>query len=404
MINASLGAHYSNQFVSTSIKWWWQTLFGKVDTKAKIELTERLSSEFGGQAVLVYKGRDAIELALRGYGFTNSTDVILTQAFTCYAIEEAIVRAGAKPVYVDLGDSQLNLNVKTLETARKKHGKKIKAVIVQNTLGHPAEMRKIHEWCRENKICLIEDLAQSFGALDEIQTVGMFGDATVLSFGRDKVIDAVSGGAVVFRTKPTQALPTLAQPAKFVILKDLAYPFLTWLIRGSFDWGLGKLIHKFLTLVGLMGNPTQAPTTQMTNLPPAFADLALGQLSQTSAHRQHRREVAALYLKGLADTPVKLLTKTEHLKTASLLRVAATVNNPASLLTWLKTNNIHLTDRWYRTPVDSGQLNSPTVYVDGSCPNAEKLAETIINLPTHSKITAQDAVKIIAAIQKFWQK
>jgi len=401
MINASLGAHYSSQLVHRSIGLWWRTLLGLPVTDVSSQLQAELEATFGGQAVLVYKGRDAIELALRGFGINTHSQTVLTQAFTCHAIEEAITRAGAHTHYVDLGKNQLNLTVETLSQAYKQ-AKNVKAVIVQNTLGHPAEMAKLAAWCKKHEVLLIEDLAQSYGATANGKLLGTFGDAVILSFGRDKVIDAVSGGAVIFRQKPTQSLPKLPSTPKSAVLSDLAYPFFTWLIRSTYDVLLGKVIHKVLTVTGIMNNPTQSRTNMMTALPASLALLALWQLKQVEMVRRIRQVTAALYLEKLTDTPIKLLTKTAELKTGSLLRVAATIDKPQALLALLRAYNIHLTDRWYRTPVDCGQLKCETHYQAGSCPNAEKMSDTIINLPTHAKISLTDAEKIISIIKQFF--
>lgn len=404
MINASLGAHYSPRFVSRSIGLFWRTMLGMSNNQAIATLKQKLNHIFSGQTVLTYKGRDAIELALRGYGLTNRQAVVLTQAFTCFAIEEAIVRAGATPEYVDLGKNQLNLTTATLQQAAKRHGKKVKAVIVQHSLGHPAEIGKIRQWCDKHSILLIEDLAQSFGGLGEGKPLGTYGDAVILSFGRDKVIDAVTGGAVVFRTAPTNNHAAFLQPPKAIILKDLAYPFFTWLIRATYDSGLGKVIHRLLTVIRLMGNPTQAPTKTITALPNSIASLALLQLESFETQLGHRQSIAQLYLAELAETPLKFLTEEPDLHDGSLLRVAATTDDPAALLGFLKQHNIHLTDRWYRTPVDCGLTKCDTVYQQGQCPRAAQLSETIINLPTHQKITEREAKKIIATIKKFFAK
>lgn len=405
MISASLGAHYSNQFIKTSIGLFWHSLFGSwVADNSRTNLRKKLEDQFGGTASLVYKGRDAIEVVLRAYELTQPTDVVLTQAFTCLAIEEGILRAGATPSYVDVGDGQLNLTVKTLERAYQQHGTTVKAVIVQHSLGHPAEIEAIARWCSKHSILLIEDLAQSYGARQEGALLGTFGDAVILSFGRDKVIDAVSGGAAVFRTQPVNAPINFPLPPKPAVLKDLAYPFFTGLIRGSYDLIIGKLIHKTLTLLGLMGNPTQSPTKTITALPESLARLTLVQLTRHDQIRSHRQTIAALYLEGLADTPLQLYTQKSHLTNGSLLRVTGSTNQPTALLAALKAHHIHLTDRWYRSPVDGGQLKFKTRYQNGSCPNAEKLTETIINLPTHPKITIKDAVKIIGLVQQYLEK
>ena len=404
MINASLGAHYDGSFVWQSMMLWWQTLLGIKHQESADELQQKLSNTFGGKVVLTYKGRDAIELALRGYGLTSNKDVVLTQAFTCFAIEEAIVRAGAKPVYVDLAKDQLNFNVKSLQAAGKKHGKNVKAVIVQHGLGHPAEIDKIREWCNRQGVLVIEDLAQSFGAAGAGKPLGSFGDAVILSFGRDKVIDAVTGGAVIFRTPAKNNQLSFLPPAKGIILKDLAYPFFTWLIRNTYFWlGLGKLIHRLLTIAVLMGNPTQAPTQTITALPGGVAKLALTQLQTLEKNLQHRRKTAKLYLQELQSLPGKIITTEADTQYGTILRFVLTTDDPQALLSFWKKHGIHLTDRWYRSPVDCGNLQCDTSYQSGTAPRAEKMSQTVINLPTHSKINQRQAEKIIAVTKKFFK-
>src|SRR5258708_9097790 len=94
-------------------------------------------------AFLFYKGRDAIEFALRVLEI-GKEDVVLTQAFTCHAIEEAIVRAGTVPTFVDLAEGEMNPSVQTIQNAVKE--KKIdipKALIIQHTLGVPANIKEV---------------------------------------------------------------------------------------------------------------------------------------------------------------------------------------------------------------------------------------------------------------------
>ena len=275
-------------------------------------------------------------------------------------------------------------------------------------MGHPAEITKIKDWCDKHQLVLIEDLAQSYGAtaLDggsSSKPLGSLADTIVLSFGRDKVIDAVSGGAVIFRNSSLTP-PTLDFPPTAMVLKDLTYPFFTWLIRATYSIGLGKIIHKSLTLLGLMNNPTQSPTTQATTLPNSLAQLALLQLKNLDQTRFHRQKIAIFYLKNLTNIPLHPLTRAETLDHASLLRWAATTDHPKKLLHFLKRHQVHLTDRWYRSPVDCGKLNCATNYESKSCPQAEQLADTIINLPTHPKITIAQAQKITNLIKKYFKK
>ena len=69
-----------------------------------------------------------------------------------------------------------------------------------------------------------------------------------------------------------------------------------------------------------------------------------------------------------------------------------------SLLNFLAKHQIYLFDRWYKKPVDSGSLKFSSNYQSSSCPQAEKLTQTIINLPTHQNISLADAEKIVKLV------
>ena len=434
MINASLGAHYSEKFIFQSLKQLLKQVFLIPKKDLRPHLQKKLAKLFESNKnniQLVYKGRDAIELSLKKYGITNPKDGVITQAFTCSAIEEGILRAGATPLYTDIGKNQLNLTVESLEKTWAEHNSKhkIKAILVQHSLGHPAEIKKISAWCKKKNILLIEDLAQSFGATDEEKKLlGTYADTIILSFGRDKVIDAITGGAVIFKTNFNNLLKKslikkgnankektikLKPPTQKIILKDLAYPVITWIIRKTFyisvplptkRISLGKIIHLIFKKIGWLSSPTFAPTKKLTTMPTAIAPLVISQLETHKKIHQHRQTITSFYLENLENLPIHLFTKKDHLETGSLLRVALLVPNWPKLIKSWKKHNIHLADRWYRQPVDCGSQNCSQKYKKNSCPNAEKTSSQIINLPTHSKISLKDAEKIVNDIKNLYSK
>lgn len=401
MINASLGAHYSPKFIWLSIQQLWRTLLHLQIKDESQMLEKKLNTLFAGKKTqLVYKGRDAIELALKGYGFTHSSDCIATQAFSCSALEEAITRAGATPLYVDIGKNTLNLTAENLEEAWQKN-KNIRAVIVQHSLGHLANIEKIRTWCDKKKILLIEDLAQSFGATDaEGNIVGTHADCVVLSFGRDKVVDAVSGGAVIFKKQMQMSEFHLNLPPHADIVHDLRYPVMTWCIRSLFSIGLGKVLHAFWKKMGWLTTPTLSPTDEATLLPPTLVPLILFQLEHYQHTYQHRKEIASYYFQAFENHNVTLLTQPSNLESGSLLRFVLSVPDPSALIKIWKKENIHLSDRWYRHAVDGGTSFHSHWYEKGSCPNAELLAEQVVNLPTHTQISLKDAEKIVQGITR----
>ena len=132
----SLGSNYDHQFVWLSLR----QLFWPQKDQTQV-LKQKLDDLFAADSYLFYKGRDAIEFALLSFGIGQG-DQVLTQAFSCFAIEEAIVRTQAEAVFVDI-DQDLNLTVATLEKALIK-ATRPKAVLVQNTLGSPAQIKKIN--------------------------------------------------------------------------------------------------------------------------------------------------------------------------------------------------------------------------------------------------------------------
>jgi len=402
VINASLGAHYSNSFVWLSFNLWLKNILHLPIKDSRKDLSNQLQEMFSGQTILTYKGRDAIELALQGYNINKATDAVLTQAFTCSAIEEGIRRAGATTVYVDIGKGQLNLSVETLAESYKNLSKKIspKAVLVQHSLGHPAEIDKIAQWCKEKNLLLIEDLAQAFGGKNNDQFLGAKADVVILSFGRDKVIDAVGGGAVVFKKKPIKTDFSLTEPEQKIINKDLLYPLFTWFIRLTFPILIGRLLHLFLKKINWLSSPVFAQTKQAHQMPKAFAPLVVEQLKNYQQTLEHRRSIASYYLTAFTKENIPCLTKNSNLENGSLLRIALKMKNPLFLIDNWKKEGIHLSDRWYRQAVDCGSKECNTNYIVGSCPNAEYMSQHIINLPTHQKISLKDAIKIVRVLKK----
>ena len=181
----SLGSNYNFGFVL-------KALFSKggKDLKAFLE------KKYYGKATILYKGREAIELALKDL---PKTSFVAINGFTCFAVYGAIKKAGMQVEYLDIEKGDLNFSAKTLDQ-KLRNNPKIKAVIIQNTLGYPCDIENISKICKEKKIILIEDLAHSIGARYENgEEAGMIGDFVVLSFSQDKMIDSVSGGALIER-------------------------------------------------------------------------------------------------------------------------------------------------------------------------------------------------------------
>jgi len=407
----SLGSNYSEEMIRLV------SSFKKHPTKKQHELEqdlkERLGNHFAGDVILTYKGRDAIELVLRPLAESNVQQAILTQGLACHAIEEGIVRAGLLPIYVDLEKNSISPSVKTLEEGMKRAnevGAIVTAVFLQHTLGYANPVSDIVAFCKAHDLLLIEDLAQSFGAFDqEGLELAMSADAVICSFGRDKVLDAVSGGAVIFKKKywdqvganSSEWLPQL-QPREYppssVVKKELLYPEITSMIQNTYDVGIGKLMFKLAKAFGVLTSPISTPLAYPSTLPAAYISLVLWQLDHLEDQLKHRRQIADIYIHALQHCPgVKCLALPERINTDIHLRLPLLFDDPQNLDQVIRratSENIHITDRWYRAVVDSGSLNYVSIYQVGECPNAESVASRLLNLPTHVKILPGDAQRV----------
>jgi len=413
----SLGSNYSHQYVelATQMFWWGD----KKEAQTYLQLLQRLEQRFQAEGLLLYKGRDAIELAVRAIVLSQAQLPgrrygVLTQGFACHAVEEGMLRSAVQPVYVDLAAGTLGPSVKTLEEGlrrAKAEGLTVLAVFLQHTLGYINPRAEIFAWAKKYQLLIIEDLAQSFGAQDERdQELGQGADIVICSFGRDKVIDAVAGGAVFIRRHHQQFVKhlSLLQPSVFPPFlakkKEMIYPKLTEFIRTTHAQGVGKVVFKIAKILGLFTSPLKAATTFSTKLPAEYAALALYQLDHLENQLRHRRQVAAVYIQEFQHQPeVTVLADLKKVDRDLHLRLPILFQDPADLYKVLKhcqRQQIYLTDRWYRSVVDSGSLDRPSVYVTGTCPVAETTAQRLLNLPTHEKISLTDARRISTVIKQ----
>ncbi len=400
----SLGSNYSFSFASLAL----QQLI-RPDSLSLSQLANQLALRFGTQPVFYYKGRDAIEQLLRSVQRKHRQPLtVFTQALSCYAIEEAVKRMGGQTVYVDLGPKQLNLTAKTLDDAfqrvnRPTHG----VVIVQHSLGFPADIKSIQTWAHQRSFFLIEDLAQSFGAMvsDGIE-VGMNADGIVSSFGKDKIIDAVSGGMAGIRQNAKAAQLSQPKPdvSNGIIVKDLTYPLLTWAIRKTHRFGLGKVFFRLGKLGGWLSSPILSPTQQSTGLPLEYGSLALQSYQQLEQQLSHRRRVAHLYFARLEPWMWSLGVTESVLAKAACLRYPLLVPDVSDFVAHLRKHNVFASDRWYRAPVDTGTFVLPSVYASGQCPRAEFISKHLCNLPTHQAVSMQQAEQLSALVHTYLQQ
>jgi dTDP-4-amino-4,6-dideoxygalactose transaminase len=146
----------------------------------------------------VGNGGDALELALRACSVGVGDEVILpTNSFAATAM--AVERIGAIPHFVDPRDSDFLINPEILSTAI---GKKTKAIVPVHLFGQMANMEEISAMAKQHGLKIIEDGAQSQGALQNNLNPGMFSDAVATSFYPGKNLGAFGDAGAVTTNDP----------------------------------------------------------------------------------------------------------------------------------------------------------------------------------------------------------
>jgi dTDP-3-amino-3,4,6-trideoxy-alpha-D-glucose transaminase len=138
----------------------------------------------------VANGTDAITIALRALGVEPGDEVVVP-SFTFYASVEAVVNAGATPVFCDVDPSTFCITRETVEQAVTP---RTKAIVAVDLFGYLPPLDDL----RVFGLPLLEDAAQAHGAERDGRRAGSFGDAGTFSFFPSKNLGGLGdGGAIV---------------------------------------------------------------------------------------------------------------------------------------------------------------------------------------------------------------
>lgn len=374
-----------------------RALFARNNDIKYDQLVELLASRYGGETHLFYKGREAIQAALVVADLPKNTKVLIT-GYTCYAVYKAVIDADCIPVFVNIATSELNFSAETLQKALTKNPDAT-VVIIQNTLGYPTEIKGVQAIAKKNGLLLIEDLAHCIGMqYSDGDEAGTIGDFVTLSFSQDKVIDGVSGGALVVRNKAfknrAQHMIAYSKLPRMQQLRDRIYPLLTVKIRTLYPYGLGKPLHALCKKLHLLAKPVDGIFGVYRELAPWYAGLAYDQYTNLEQIAEHRALIGKVYSKVI---PKNYQVSSSH-GNAIFLRFPLLIENRETLFTYLKKSNIFITDIWYETPIAPARYLSKTIYKDGICPAADKVAKQMVNLPTHINVSEADAMMIAGKV------
>ncbi len=155
---------------------------------------QRVAEECGSiYAVAASSGTSALEMICEAAEF-GEDDEIICPSYTFIATVNAVLSAGARPVFADINPLTYNLDLNDVE---RKLTSKTKGVILVHQFGIPTDGKAFQDFCKAHRLVLIEDAACGLGSKIREKCVGTFGLAGLLSFHPRKVLSTGEGGMIL---------------------------------------------------------------------------------------------------------------------------------------------------------------------------------------------------------------
>jgi dTDP-4-amino-4,6-dideoxygalactose transaminase len=157
----------------------------------EVQAFERELADYLGvrHVVGVANGTDAITIALRALDVRPGDEVVVP-SFTFYASVEAVVTAGAQPIFCDVDPGTRNISPDTVEAALTP---RTRAIVAVDLFGSPAPVPAL----RAFGVPILEDAAQAAGSSLDGRRAGALGDAATFSFYPSKNLGCFGDGGAI---------------------------------------------------------------------------------------------------------------------------------------------------------------------------------------------------------------
>src|SRR5437763_3242677 len=327
------------------------------------------------RAVGCASGTDALWLALAAAGVAAGDEVITT-AFSFFATASSIIRAGARPVFVDIDPETLNLDPALVERRLKSSFARRRAILPVHLYGQCADMTSFSRLGAEYKLFIIEDAAQAVGATWAGNKAGSMASATAFSFYPTKNLSAF-GDAGALTTND----PELAE--RVVMLRD----------HGS----RRRYYHEEI-----------GANSRLDAIQAAVLRVKMPHLQQwNSERRQRARAYDQLFAgSGLTKTgagsssPVTLLkTKPEahHIYHQYVIRA----RKRDQLKAFLSDRGIG-TQIYYPVPLHLQKCFAYVGYAAGDLPETEAAAAQVLALPMFAELRDEEQQYVVEMMAEFY--
>ena len=337
-------------------------ILGPKVSRLEERMAEYCQAEY---SVGVSSGTDALLIALMALG-VGPGDEVITTPYTFFATAGSIVRAGAKPVFVDINDITFNIKPEHIERCITPN---TKAIIPVHLYGQCADMDPILQLAKQKGLAVIEDAAQAIGSEYKNKPAGSMGDMGCFSFFPAKNLGGFGDGGLVTTNS-----------------KELYEQLKIHRVHG----GKPKYYHK------VMGGNFRLDALQ--------ADVVSAKLGYLEGWTEKRRKNAQTYnqlFKNAALTPFIQLPPEvfpRHVYNQYVIRAG---NRRDELKSFLNEKRIGC-EIYYPIPLHLQDCFKSLGCKNGDFPESEKAARETLALPISHEVSQAQQEYVVAMIQQFF--
>lgn len=342
------------------------------------------------KAVCLNSATACLEGVLHFLGI-GAGDEVITSAYTYTASASIVCHVGAKLVLVDTAPGSCEMDYEQLA---EKITEKTKAIIPVDLAGVVCDYEKIYEIVNEKKamfrpankvqeamgrVAVIADASHAFGAMRKGKMCGEIADFTAFSFHAVKNLTTAEGGAVTWREIPNYS-------------SDEIYRFfMLYSLHGQTKDALSK------TKVGQWEYDILLPGYKC-NMTDIMAAIGLAQLRRYPSMLERRKHIVAMYNKALENMPVRVLNHydDDHQSSGHLYLVymlGKSVEERNRIIERMAEKNVATNVHYKPLPLLTAYKNLGFKIED--YPNAYDLYKCEITLPLHTKLTDEQAERVI---------
>lgn len=355
---------YEMQYIQEAFATNWIAPLGENVDAFERELAQKVGVK---SAAALSSGTAAIHLALKAAGI-GSGDIVFCPTLTFSATANPIIYQNAIPVFIDSDYETWNICPKALEQAFEKYPQ-AKAVLVVHLYGLSADMDKIMEICRRYGATVIEDAAESLGTYYKGKHTGTIGDYGIFSFNGNKIITTSGGGMLVSNNEEKIAKARFwatqsRDPARHYQHSELGFNY------------------------------------RMSNV---VAGIGRGQLQVLDQRVARKREIFEIYKRELQELEGVAFMPSNDWNEPNYWLSSMTMSDrvrPMDVMETLGRENIESRPVW--KPMHLQPFFEKYEFIGHNV--AEQLFENGVCLPSDTKMTDEDLLRVTRNIKGLWLK